>query len=314
MQELWKMKLGWDDNIPLQNVEEWRKWIKDIPLIDQFTIKRRYFDCKRDEVYKFQLHIFSDSSEKAYGAVIYLRSESCYKVYVQQVFAKTHVAPIKKQTIPRLELMAAVLASKQYAKIIPIFSELFDIERVIFWCDSKIVLHWVLRRNSGEVFIKRRVDIIKEATEDVEWRYCPTKMNPADALSRGIQMKEMLERNWSEGPTWLQQEKDWPDVPLDLVQSDVESSNKQVSSTTSVHHVNSTKIIGLSSLVNAYSSLGKLLRVTAYVLRFLFNCRAKKKREGAINVDDKEEALMRWITVVQDEHFEDVKRTLSIGM
>ena len=43
LQELWKMKLGWDDAIPLQSVEDWRKWIKDIPLIDQFTIKRRYF-------------------------------------------------------------------------------------------------------------------------------------------------------------------------------------------------------------------------------------------------------------------------------
>lgn len=86
---------------------------------------------------------FTDASEKAYGAVLYLCSESCNGVDVQQVLAKTCVAPIKEQTIPRLELMAAVLASDLYAKVSPRLAELLVVEKVFFWCDSKIVLHWV---------------------------------------------------------------------------------------------------------------------------------------------------------------------------
>ena len=81
---------------------------------------------------------FSDASEKTYCAVLYLRSESCNWVDVQQVLAKMHVARIKKQTIPRLELMVADLASELYTKVSPRLAESLVVEKVFFCCDSKM--------------------------------------------------------------------------------------------------------------------------------------------------------------------------------
>ena len=55
-----------------------------------------------------QIHGFSDASEKAYAAVIYLRSTyGNGSVSVCIITSKTRVAPIKPHTIPRLELLGA---------------------------------------------------------------------------------------------------------------------------------------------------------------------------------------------------------------
>jgi len=61
----------------------------------------------------YKLHGFSDACERAYAAVIYLRiSYGGDCVEVSFVASKTHVAPIKKQSIPRLELMVATLLAR----------------------------------------------------------------------------------------------------------------------------------------------------------------------------------------------------------
>ena len=59
---------------------------------------------------KTELHAFSDASNKAYAAVIYMRSiYENGQSQVRFVASKTRVAPVKTQTIPRLELLGAVI-------------------------------------------------------------------------------------------------------------------------------------------------------------------------------------------------------------
>ena len=60
-----------------------------------------------------QLHGFSDASEKAYLGVVYLRMEdSNGMIYTSLVASKTCVAPIKRVTIPRLELNRALILAQ----------------------------------------------------------------------------------------------------------------------------------------------------------------------------------------------------------
>ena len=60
-----------------------------------------------------QLHGFCDASETAYGCVFYLRMiDVSDQVHIALVISKSKVAPIKKLTIPRLELCGAHLLSQ----------------------------------------------------------------------------------------------------------------------------------------------------------------------------------------------------------
>jgi hypothetical protein len=59
-----------------------------------------------------QLHVFCDASEQAYCVVADLRSYSKLRRKIAFVSSKTHVAPLKSTSIPRLELQAAVLATR----------------------------------------------------------------------------------------------------------------------------------------------------------------------------------------------------------
>jgi len=60
----------------------------------------------------FEIHGFGDSLEVAYAAVVYLRIETSKGACTRLVMSKTRVAPLAKQTIPRLELLAALILSR----------------------------------------------------------------------------------------------------------------------------------------------------------------------------------------------------------
>ena len=87
---------------------------------------------------------------------------------------------MKKQTIPRMEFMAVVLAGKISNNVCSVLKKKLEISNVIFWCDSQVVLHWILGKGSPDGFVKRRVELVKKMTTGSTWYYCPSKMNPAE--------------------------------------------------------------------------------------------------------------------------------------
>ncbi|GFX97483.1 integrase catalytic domain-containing protein [Trichonephila clavipes] len=60
----------------------------------------------------FQLIGFADVSAQAYGACLYVKSENANETQIRLLCSKTRVAPLKTWLIPRLELLAATLATK----------------------------------------------------------------------------------------------------------------------------------------------------------------------------------------------------------
>ena len=60
-----------------------------------------------------ELHVFADASQTAYAAVIYLKSiDRNGEVHMSLLIARKKIAPLKGETIPRLELIACLLAAK----------------------------------------------------------------------------------------------------------------------------------------------------------------------------------------------------------
>ena len=104
--------------------------------------------------------------------------------------AKTRVAPSKALSIPRLELMAAVIGVRLSSKISSVMDMKMD--QSVFWSDSVNVLWWVRGRSREfKLFVSNRVGEIQSSTDPDQWRYVPTSVNPADILSRG--MAELLD-------------------------------------------------------------------------------------------------------------------------
>ena len=85
-----------------------------------------------------ELDLFADASSTAYGAVAYLLWPTVNGPEVRLVAAKARVAPLRQTTIPRLELMASLVASRLARTICDEFK--IKPVSVTFWSDSRIIL------------------------------------------------------------------------------------------------------------------------------------------------------------------------------
>ncbi|UYV84465.1 hypothetical protein LAZ67_X002296 [Cordylochernes scorpioides] len=91
------------------------------------------------------LHVFYDASQDAYATCIYLRSVKNKEVNVQLFASKARVAPKKKLTIPKLELMSCLIGSRLTKQVMKIISESIAIPEanIWFWTDSSTALRWI---------------------------------------------------------------------------------------------------------------------------------------------------------------------------
>lgn len=217
VQKLWDKRREWDDpRLPEDLLDSWKHWESELEGLQHITLPRCYcskeLDCSTS---LRQLHIFCDASEKAYGSVAYLRTESPQgKVEVSFVTARSRVAPKKQQSIPRLELCAA-LTGAQLAKVLK--AELtLPLSSVILWSDSTTVLTWLLSDSCRfKVFVGTRVAEIQDLTESDTWRYVQSSNNPADAITRGKSPSDLTkDSKWNQGPAFLRQTlTSWPEMP-----------------------------------------------------------------------------------------------------
>ncbi|KAL3999159.1 4-aminobutyrate aminotransferase / (S)-3-amino-2-methylpropionate transaminase [Sarotherodon galilaeus] len=156
------------------------------------------------EIKSAQLHHFCDASETGYGAVSYLRlSNSKQEVCVSFIIGKARVAPLKQVTIPRLELAAAVL-SVHLDKMLSVELKL-NLSESVFWSDSTTVLQYIANITTWfKTYVANRVSIIHALTKVEQWRHISSKLNPADAASRGMTVGCFLKSStWIRGPEFL---------------------------------------------------------------------------------------------------------------
>jgi hypothetical protein len=265
-QRLCKTNCGWDGEIPPALASNWSEWQKDFHGISDFRIERCYKPVDFD-VTDTQLHYFCDASESGYGTVSYIRFTSGNKPpHISLVMGKARVAPLKVVTIPRMELTAAVLAARIDNMLRK--EQGLQISDSFFWTDSTSVLKYILSDTQRfNTFVANRVSVIRALTQKSQWRHIKTDLNPADNASRGMRADAFLkERCWLNGPDFLAKcEADWPKLSTQpLVHSDSDSEVKKtvVAFATTVHEDPLTRFI------KSFSSWDKLIRSTAWLLKF----------------------------------------------
>ncbi|GFX38401.1 integrase catalytic domain-containing protein [Trichonephila clavipes] len=105
--------------------------------------------------------------------------------------SKSRLAPLKKLTLPRLELLGALIFPRLGHYLQNIFPMLKK-ENIYYWSDSQICIHRIKgKADDWKPFVRNRVSEIKEKTNPNRWHHCVGKSNPADKLTRGMSANEM---------------------------------------------------------------------------------------------------------------------------
>lgn len=316
IQNLWKEKIDWDEDLPQKIVEEWEIFHKQMQDINGISINRWYGSNSSSEI---QLHGFSDASERGYGAVVYSRvKDENGKFRTELIASKSKVAPLKTVTIPRLELCGANLLMELIKIIQPIFEN--KQLKIFNWSDSNIVLCWLKKSPVNlKTFVANRVANIQEISEETksEWRWIAGKENPADLVSRGVNAEDLVNNNlWWHGPEWLlNNECDWPsNSNNEIVESKI---NEEVNTEMRVIHLiqHEPELIKGGwfkfknknqksfNLMESFSNWDKLVHVSAWILRAKNNFLNYKDKNinKTISTEERENAFF-WI-IQQDQKF-----------
>ncbi|GBN10469.1 hypothetical protein AVEN_201268-1 [Araneus ventricosus] len=222
LQEMWKKGISWDEILPGYFLEEFYKWLAEMPLLSNVEIPRYMIILETSE-----FHVFVDASRGAYAACIFVRSVDSNGVNINLVRAKSRVAPLKTISIPRLELLACCIGAR-LANSVRNALDLPDM-KITFWTDSSVVLWWIREQGEWSVFVTNRVREIKTLSQQQSWRHVPGNVNPADVLSRGCSPKQMLKYEWWNGPEWLLKHPDfWPSSNICYDTNDIEAERREI--------------------------------------------------------------------------------------
>ncbi|XP_076279061.1 uncharacterized protein LOC143208476 [Lasioglossum baleicum] len=306
MQKLWSAKLNWDDPLPVDLQQSWNIYSAELKELPLMTIPR--WIGLGTSTLNYEIHGFADASQHAYAAVIFLRVVTIpEQTSLHLLIAKTKVAPLKPLTIPRLELLAAVIMVRliEYVQVTLKFINC----PVYCWTDSAVALAWIHKHPSRlKTFTAHRVAEIQGRVPNATWRHVPSEFNPADCASRGLTVSQLSTHQlWWCGPSWLiKPPNEWPNLmpsPPNEVKEEIKISLEALHAQTHVEWDLPTRV----------SSWVKLLRVTAYIFRFVSRCQAKDTvfLDYVINAREINEARKFWIKYVQSLHFQEEIKVLT---
>lgn len=307
IQQLWILKLEWDEPLCEQNVKVWMDFHKQLILLNKVRIPRW---LQTTATRRIELIGFADASAKAYGAVIYVRTFDDNFISCQLLTSKSRVAPLKEISIPRLELCAVELLVKLMNEVRS-QCELKYVRYYMF-TDSMIVLRWIKKDATNfKTFVANRILIIQKYSQDDVWHHVPTNMNPADLLSRGMSTSELLNCSlWWNGPEFIKESYDkWPRAKLDFHPDQLLLDRGEYKA--SVLWVKTAiksdewLTIGNLPLIERYSSLSKVVRITAYINIAISRFKKGNERDDVIGFSNQQlnDALEYWIKYTQKLYF-----------
>lgn len=307
LQQLWKSGVGWDDEISSDLSKKWVCWLKLLETLDNLNIRRCYLR-KGGKYGNIQLHTFCDASESAYSAVCYLRVESI-NVEIAFVASKARVAPIKVITIPKLELLAAVLGVR-LAQLVK--NELrLNIDEEKYWSDSRTVLAWIRTNKKLPTFIATRVGEIIDNTKSSDWNWVPSKLNPADKATRDNTENLDSSSMWFTGPEFLSKSvNEWPKQKIeDTTIADAETEVVKLGEIVGIN-------VELSLLADnlpdpeKFQRLARLIKATAYIRKWRSKIQQQFNTTIGLQPKDIEWAYHQWYKSVQEEFPKDFVRGL----
>ncbi|XP_022167535.1 uncharacterized protein LOC111031762, partial [Myzus persicae] len=312
IQQLWALKLNWDTILPDDLQQRWKLFYSSLGELHQLIIPRHIFSQTWS---RLQLHGFCDASLEAFGACIYVLSQTEDELprTCRLYLSKSRVAPMHPTTIPRLELCGAVLLAELITDVKTEFKRLvinIHDSDIFLWSDSTVVISWINSKQPLKSYVSNRVAQILDNSNREQWYHVPTYCNPADLISRGVTVSNLHQSTlWWCGPTWLPLDNEmWPTQP---------SVNEEVPEVRQIKLALLTTSQEENTILNKFAEWLPLLRITAFILRFRNNSlsfKAQQSRQsGPLTVGEIEEAKLVWLRQAQAVSFQDELGALSKG-
>ncbi|CAI6366622.1 unnamed protein product [Macrosiphum euphorbiae] len=184
------------------------------------------------------------------------------------------------------------------------------IESLLSQLDSQVVLSWLTSsQQQFKTFVTNRLAKIVELLPMCNWRYVASQSNPADCVSRGFLPSQIIDHDlfW-QGPPFLKTpESEWVVVCV----------NKLLPSHLPEYRSIMPKMC-LASLVNVdvdwvtqFSSLKRMQRMVAFMLRFVNRARKLPIHDGPIQYTETEEAMLHIVRMTQRSYFANLFNTLK---
>lgn len=309
MQILWQLKLNWDESLPESEHTKWLKFRTELLKLNQLEISRWVLPVENAR--EIQMHGFSDASQLAYGACVYLRvTDENGEHRANLLCSKGRVCPLKTLSIPRLELCGAVLLAKLVKSVMSSLD--LKIDKCFYWTDSSIVLSWLQKDSSHwKTFVANRVSVVHQLSSCESWNHVATKDNPADLVSRGCSAENLIQSDlWWNGPEWLLQDAPHHSEAASQSSFSTKELEQRQPTITLVNLEDNT-----FNILQNYSSYKKLLRVTAYCLRFIKLIVTKTKPDQVeLSVQELQMSSEALIRVSQKVYFKcEIKDLLKTG-
>ncbi|XP_045115478.1 uncharacterized protein LOC123507035 [Portunus trituberculatus] len=256
-------KLGWDEAVDEEFHRKWKLLFKEMFEMEHISFKR----ClkPKDAVGDPDLVVFSDGSMKAFGAVAYVRWHLMDgSIECTLVASKSKLAPLRKVTVPRLELCGTLLSCRLRQFIEEEMEWSFD--TVVHITDSEIVRGQIQKESFRfNTYVGNRIAEIQEKSQPSEWYWVSTDNNVADLCTRGCRPSLLHENStWQLGPEFLRFPKeDWPISQHCSVEITDELYVREGRSLCTTAEVN---VAPHAIDIDRFSDYDKLINVTARVL------------------------------------------------
>ncbi|XP_071578375.1 uncharacterized protein [Temnothorax nylanderi] len=285
LQELWLHKLQWDEPLPSQLSSRWLTIRKELTRLTKLSIPRWYNTWSTSSV---EFHGFSDASQLAMAAVVFITVHGSNGATISLVCSKTKVAPLKRLTIPRLELTAALLLSRlmQYVQA----TLKLNVTATHLLTDSVVTLTWIKSHASRwKDFVRNRVAHIQDLTPDAHWRYVPGTSNPADCASRGLTTAQLQSHSlWWTGPPWILT-PEYRDKPLDLHSALEKARLFWIKATQAAYFTHKIKMLTTNSRLPTAHAFSRL---TAYIDAHGITRVGGRLNQSSLDQDNKHQAIL----------------------
>ena len=302
LQELWTRGYDWDDEVQDEIANKIRNWLEQLKSLKEVKISR----CLRspEPVKSKRIVTFVDASQQAYGAAVYIRCKYHNDAVTSRLIAaKNKVAPLTPMTVPRLELMGAILGLRLTQSLLTVLE--VPMQSVTFYSDSTDVLWWIRGRGKDfRPFVANRIGEIQMFTEPSQWQHVSTEENPADLCTRGATPSVLAGCPlWWNGPDWLKKDRsEWskmlvPNRPSEMPEMKTskrkEGANAFATLVTSSlqkdaapKHNNTCEVWRLDP--KRFSNWTRLVRVHARVRRVLYNLCSRDDKKAGIELSPEE--------------------------